>query len=362
MTQNIPLPDNTVNILGIETSCDDTSVCILRGNPQNRREVPAILSHLSFSQEAALKKWGGVVPEIAARNHLEKITPLLKDTFKEAGITPAEIDLIGVTTHPGLLGPLLTGLNAAKTLALIHKLPINPVNHLYAHLEAIHLTETNIRYPYLGLIVSGGHSLFMIVTSPAHFEIIGSTIDDAAGEAFDKGGKLMGLGYPGGRIIDDLAKEGDHLRFKFPIGLNHSKDANLSYSGVKTSLRQFVENNPQSISRDIKDLCASYQHAIVSALFKKMTFALKKAEEQYPDQKIQIVVGGGVACNSYLRKIFQDHFREVYFVRPSFCTDNGAMIANYALRTYTHAIPFSKCLYLDAKGKFIKKKTKIKLK
>lgn len=340
-------------ILGIETSCDDTSVCLLRGEIGNYSNPPTILSHNFFSQETILRKWGGVVPEIAARNHLAKLVPLLEETFSKAKLGPKDIDLIGVTTHPGLLGPLLTGLNAAKTLSMLIKVPIYSVNHLYAHMEAIHLSE-KISYPYLGLLVSGGHSLFLLVNSAYDFEILGSTTDDAAGEAFDKGGKLMGLEYPAGKEIDQLAKSGDPSRFKFPIGLVNSKDANLSYSGVKTSLRSFLLKHPKLVKdkgKDMQDLCASYQHAIVEALALKLNFALSMACQN--KKKIPIVVGGGVACNSYLRSILEERYNDLYFVKPQFCTDNGAMIANYALRCFNDGIKFPDCLYLDAKGKFI---------
>jgi len=329
-------------VLGIETSCDDTSTCLLTGEGE-------ILAWNTFSQEEILKKWGGIVPEIASRNHLAKLVPLLEDIFEKAGKSPKDLDLIGVTTHPGLLGPLLTGLNAAKTLSLLYRLPIVPVNHLYAHLEAIHLEE-KVSYPYLGMVVSGGHSLFMKVTSAHNFEILGSTIDDAAGEAFDKGAKLLGLGYPGGKIIDDLAKAGDPLKYEFPIGLKTSGNANLSFSGVKTSLRNFI--TARETIEDLEDVCASYQHAIVSALALKLRYALKQAG------KMPIVVGGGVACNSYLRDVLKDKFHDVHFVPPKFCTDNGAMIANYAALVKNEAIPFPECLGLDAKGRIIAKGTR----
>ena len=340
-------------ILGIETSCDDTSFALLKGDPDNHLLAPTILSHQSFSQEMMLAKWGGVVPEIAARNHLEKITPLLDACFKQAQIKIEDVDLIAVTTHPGLLGPLLTGINCAKTLSLLYGLPIASVNHLYAHLEAIHLTNP-LPYPYLGLLVSGGHSLYLKVTAPTEFEILGNTIDDAAGEAFDKGGKLLGLGYPAGKIIDDLAVAGDSKKYTFPISMLDSGDATLSFSGVKTSLRTFIENHPD---RDFKmeDVCASYQYAIVEALSRK----LKKAQDLGQAHNLPIVVGGGVACNSSLRQTLTKNYKDVHFVAPKFCTDNGAMIANYALRTYHHAIAFPESLKLDARGQFVSKKDKL---
>lgn len=352
-------------VLGIETSCDDTSVALIKGQKGKWEEAPQILAHQSFSQEILLRKWGGVVPEIAARNHIQKLMPLLEDTFEKAKLKPQDIDLIGVTTHPGLLGPLLTGLNSAKTLSLIHRCPIVPVNHLYAHLEAIHLTET-IAYPYVGLLVSGGHGLYFLVSSPSDMKMLGTTIDDAPGEAFDKGGKLMGLGYPAGRIIDDLAKEGNPKAFSFPIGLRDSKNASLSFSGVKTSLRQFLTEHPHlvakenqtSFSQEFKDLCASYQYAIVEALKLKTRYALLAAKK-LGHQNIPLVVGGGVACNSALRKTLGEAYNDVFFVKPSFCTDNGAMIANYALRTHQMAMPYPESLRLDARGRFISKKEKL---
>lgn len=342
-------------VLGIETSCDDTSVALVHGAPDARAEVIGLRY---FGQEEILRKWGGVVPEIAARNHLIKLAPLLEDLFQSTNLNPKDVDLIGMTTHPGLLGPLLTGLNAAKSLSLLHQIPILPVNHLYAHLEAIFL-DREVSYPYLGLLVSGGHSLFMLVTSARDFEVLGTTIDDAAGEAFDKGGKLMGLGYPAGKIIDELAKKGNKNFHTFPIGLRQSGDANLSFSGLKTSLRSWIEAHPEvDLSPDgpaIADLCASYQEAIIMALDLKLRHAYKMAREKSGVKNLPLVLGGGVACNSGLREHLQKKYPEVYMVAPKYCTDNGAMIANYALRTHEDKVEYPKCLALDAKGRFIDK-------
>lgn len=350
-----------ITVLGIETSCDDTSIAVLRGSKNKLMTSPEILAFESFSQEKMLSEWGGVVPEIASRNHLDKIVPLLKSVLKNADVQLKDIDLIGVTTFPGLLGPLLTGLNTAKTVSMLHKTSVVPVNHLFAHLEAIHLTE-EVSYPYLGLLVSGGHSLYTIISSPTDIEILGSTLDDAAGEAFDKGGKLIGLGYPAGKLIDDLAKNGDPKKHEFPIGLKGSGDCNLSYSGVKTSLRTFLEKNPEFIKTDDRefnqndyDLYASYQHAIVGALKLKLRYAIKAVKERF-GKELPIVVGGGVACNSYLRKVLNENYKNVHFVAPKFCTDNGAMIANYALRTQSEAVSYPDSLSLDARSRFVKKK------
>jgi N6-L-threonylcarbamoyladenine synthase len=344
-------------ILGIETSCDDTSIALLKGNPEQLDQVPTLIAMNSFSQEVMLAKWGGVVPEIAARNHLDKLHPLLEVTFENAKMKFEQIDLLAVTTHPGLLGPLLTGINTIKTLSLIYKLPISGINHLYAHLEAIHLTKP-ISYPYVGLLVSGGHSIYFLVKSPSDFEIIGNTIDDAAGEAFDKGGKIMGLGYPAGKIIDDTAKKGDKNKYSFPISYLKADEANLSFSGVKTSLRNFIEDKSNQNFK-IEDLCASYQHAIIAALTRKLKTALSIARAKTNLKHLPVVVGGGVACNSYLRSEILTNFKDAHFVEPKFCTDNGAMIANLALRTYNQQLSFPTCLTLDALGQFVSKKDKL---
>jgi len=339
--------------LGIETSCDDTSICVLETSRSD--DYPKVLSHVSFSQENLLQEWGGVVPEIAARNHLAKITPILKNALSRAKIESKDIDQIGVTTHPGLLGPLLTGVNAAKTLSLIHHVPINPVNHLFAHLEAIHLTE-KVPYPYLGLLFSGGHSLFCLMTSPSSFKILASTKDDAAGEAFDKGGKLLGLDYPAGKIIDKLAKNGDPKKYSFPIGLRYSKDGMMSFSGVKTALRTCIDKigheTVYSSPSLLADICAGYQEAIVQAILHKTNEVCSNLN----DGNISLVLGGGVACNSRLREVLKSNFEKLHIVAPEYCTDNGAMIANYASRTPENNVNYPKSLKLDAKSRFVNRK------
>lgn len=312
-------------ILGIETSCDDTSICIIERDKLSVDSFPRILSLKSFTQEEILKTWGGVVPEIAARNHLQKITPLIKAAFEEAQVKPNEIDAIGVTTTPGLLGPLLTGLNAAKTISLIFEKPIIPINHLYAHLEAIHLTE-KVTYPYLGLLISGGHTAFLWTTSPTDFRVIGSTIDDAAGEAFDKVAKMLNLPYPGGPLLDQHAQKGNPEKFTF----THPKvpALNYSFSGLKTSVLYFLKkelkSNPDFINENLNDICASVQKTIVDILL----IELKKAIQQ-TDIKT-IALAGGVSANSELRKRFKQLQAEglkVFIPKFEYCTDNAAMIA-----------------------------------
>lgn len=340
-------------ILGIETSCDDTSLSIVEVKENETR----ILALNSFNQDFILEKWGGVVPELAARSHVKAIPPLLDITFKEAGVKPTDISAVAVTTHPGLIGSLLTGINLAKTFSLLHKLPIIPVNHLYAHLEAIHLTE-EVSYPYLGVLVSGGHSAFMWVKGPNDMEILGTTLDDAAGEAFDKGGKLLGVGYPAGKIIDEIAVNGDPKKFPFPISYLRDRPGKMSFSGLKTALRVKLEKMDKvEIEAELPHICAGYQEAIVQTLRIKTEEVITKIL----DQKVKtfttpIVLGGGVACNSRLRKVMKESFKNVHAVKPLYSTDNAAMVANWASRVMETQISFPECLTIDPRSRFVEKK------
>jgi N6-L-threonylcarbamoyladenine synthase len=339
-------------ILGVETSCDDTSLCIFEASTCSK-----ILSLNSFNQDFLLSKWGGVVPELAARSHVKALLPLLDVCFKEAGLSADDITEVAVTTHPGLVGSLLTGINLAKTFAMIKELPIVPVNHLYAHLEAIHLTE-KVSYPYLGLLVSGGHTAFMWVKGPDDMEVLGTTLDDAAGEAFDKGGKLLGVGYPAGRMIDELARKGDRTKFDFPISYLRDRPGKMSYSGLKTALRVKIQRmTDEEIRTSLADLCASYQEAIVQTLRIKAEEIIEKIlNQKVKNFDTPIVIGGGVACNSRLREIMQSTFKNVHPVAPLYCTDNAGMIANWAARVSGKTVPFPQCLVLDAQSRFVEKK------
>lgn len=316
-----------------------------------------ILSLNSYNQDFLLSKWGGVVPELAARSHVKAIPPLLEVAFREAQIQPKDVSEVAVTTHPGLVGSLLTGINLAKTFALIHELPITPVNHLYAHLEAIQLTE-NISYPYLGILISGGHTVFFWVTGSNKFEIIGNTLDDAAGEAFDKGGKLLGVGYPAGKIIDELAKQGDAKKYAFPISYLRDRPGKMSFSGLKTALRVKLEKmSSEEIKTELNHLCASYQEAIVQSIRIKTEEVIEKVLNlKVKTFDTPIVLGGGVACNSRLREVMQSKFKNVHAVKPIYCTDNAAMIANWASRAPELTINFPECLLLDAQNRFVEKK------
>lgn len=340
-------------ILGIETSCDDTSVCLMELTPAGQK----ILSLNSYNQDFLLSKWGGVVPELAARSHVKAIPPLLEVSFKEAGIKAEDIHEIAVTTHPGLVGSLLTGINLAKTLALVLEVPVVPVNHLFAHLEAIHLTE-KVSYPYLGLLVSGGHTVFFWVTGPNKMDVLGNTLDDAAGEAFDKGGKILGVGYPAGKIIDELAVTGDAKKYTFPISYMRDRPGKMSYSGLKTALKVKLEKmTPEEIKTELPHLCAGYQEAIVQTLRIKAEEIIEKILHlKVKNFETPIVIGGGVACNSRLREVMQKTFKNVHVVKPLFCTDNAGMVANWAARVPELAVPFPECLSLDAQSRYVEKK------
>jgi N6-L-threonylcarbamoyladenine synthase len=311
----------------------------------------------SYNQDFLLSKWGGVVPELAARSHLKAIPPLLKVSFDEAKISPEEVDEVAVTTHPGLVGSLLTGINLAKSFALLHELPIVPVNHLFAHLEVIHLTE-KISYPYLGLLVSGGHTVFFWVTGPNMMDVVGNTLDDAAGEAFDKGGKMLGVGYPAGKIIDELARSGDPKKYAFPISYLRDRPGKMSFSGLKTALRVKLEKmNTDERMAEISNLCASYQEAIVQSLKVKTEEVIEKVlNQRVKNFETPIVLGGGVACNSRLKEVMQKSFKNVHVVSPKYCTDNAAMVANWAGRVPELSVSFPDCLSLDAQSRYVEKK------
>lgn len=312
-----------ITILGIESSCDDTSAAVIRNT--------TLLSNVIASQEVH-RKYGGVIPELASRAHQQNIIPVVDTALKEAGITVSDLDGIAFTRGPGLLGSLLVGVSFAKGLALSHDIPMMEVNHLQGHIFShfIDLSDRDIphpEFPFLCLLVSGGHSQIVLVKDYADMEIIGTTIDDAAGEAFDKCAKVMGLPYPGGPVIDKLAKEGDPQRFRFAKPSVEGFD--YSFSGLKTSflyfLRDQVHENPDFIEQNKADLCASLQSTIVEILLNKLI----KAAKQYDID--QIAIAGGVSANSGLRNAIMEEGRKrrwkTYIPEFKFTTDNAAMIA-----------------------------------
>lgn len=309
-----------MKILGIESSCDETSASVVEDGKN-------VLSSVVFSQIPLHKRFNGVVPELASRNHLEKIHPIIDQALEEASLSWEEIDAIAVTREPGLMGSLLVGLTVAKTLAYTKRKPLVPINHLMGHVYASNL-ENEIDFPFLGLIVSGGHTLLTKWDSWNQYEIIGTTIDDAIGEAYDKTAKLMGLSYPGGPEIDKLAKKGNPLAVKLPlVVLNYEKDRyNFSYSGLKTAVVYYVKKHPDF---NAADLAASFQKQAVDVLYKKTLLAAKDLNIN------RVVIAGGVAANSYLREVFLSSKKLQTFI-PSFkyCTDNAAMIAGIAYHQF----------------------------
>lgn len=316
-----------MRILGIETSCDETAIAIVNNGK-------TIISNSIYSQVDIHKKFNGVVPEIASRNHLIKILDVLDNALK--GESMSSIDAIAVTNGPGLIGALLIGLSTAKALAYTHKLPLVPVNHIMAHLYAPHLFH-DIEFPYIGLVVSGGHTILFEVKSFDDIKLLGSTIDDAIGEAFDKVAKLLGLGYPGGPAIDKIAKDGDAKFLDLPRGLkdNEQDRFNFSYSGLKSAvayrLKDILPDGQKPTPKIVSGVAASFQRVAVDMLYRKASNAL-----QYTNCK-RLVISGGVAANSYLRKKFDEMQNDgvsIYTAPLEYCSDNGAMVAGRGFVNY----------------------------
>lgn len=306
------------NILGIESSCDETAAAVVKDGKK-------LLSNVVASQVDIHKIYGGVVPEIASRKHIEAIIPVIDEALKKAKTNLEEIDGIAVTQGPGLIGSLIVGLTTAKSLAYSLEKPLIGIDHLEAHISVVNL-EHNVEFPFIGLIVSGGHTNLYIVKSHTDFEMIGKTRDDAAGEAFDKGAKILGLPYPGGVEVDRLAKEGDSTKVDFPIPFASNDSFDFSFSGIKTSLLYYTRKNPVESKKHLEDICASYQESIVQSLIRKTL----KVTENYRIKRV--VISGGVACNSRLRELSEEILGkqegiEVYIPTPNLCTDNAAMVA-----------------------------------
>ena len=299
-------------IMGIESSCDETSIAVVK----NGREV---LSNVINSQIKIHEEYGGVVPEIASRCHTEVINQLMKESLKEARCTLDDIDAIAVTQGPGLVGALLVGVSYAKGLSYVTGKPLVAVNHIEGHIAGNYLTHKELIPPFICLIISGGHTHLVNVKSYNDFEILGKTRDDAIGEAFDKVARVVGLGYPGGPKVDNLAKEGNP-NIKLPV--THFENLDFSFSGIKTAVINLNHKDP-NINK--ADLCASFQVAVTEMLITNV----KKAVEEYKTDKI--VIGGGVARNSFIRSSFDNLAKElnikVFYPEPILCTDNAAMIA-----------------------------------
>jgi len=315
-------------ILGIETSCDETAAAVITTDGEIKSNVVA-------SQAELHAAFGGVVPEIASRRHLELIAPVVREALSEAGVTLDDLDRVAVTQGPGLIGALLVGIAAAKALAWSRRLPLAPVDHLRGHVASLSLQPAPVAPPFLCLLASGGHTLLIDVREDGTQHVLGSTLDDAAGEAFDKGARLLGLGYPGGREIDQLARAGDSKAFDFPVARVPGLD--FSFSGLKTALLYATRDlSSERLAERRADLAASYQRAIVRALVERV----REAAEQTGAERIAVV--GGVAANSELRA----GLREAALAPLELCTDNAAMIASAG--RFVEPVPYPGYLGLDA--------------
>jgi N6-L-threonylcarbamoyladenine synthase len=315
-------------ILGVETSCDETAAALVT----DEGRIPA---NVVSSQADLHARYGGVVPEVASRRHLELVVPVVREALAEASAALDDVSRVAVTRGPGLIGALLVGLSAAKALAWARRLPLVPVDHLHGHVASLFLEPEPVEPPFLCLLASGGHTLLLDVRDHAGFDVLGTTLDDAAGEAFDKGARLLGLGYPGGAAVDRLARQGNPEAFDFPVARVPGLD--FSFSGLKTALLYRVrELGPDDLERARADLAASYQRAIVTALVRRT----REAAAQTGRESIAVV--GGVAANSELRASLPG----ASLAPLTLCTDNAAMIASAS--RYAEEIPYPRYLAVDA--------------
>ncbi|MBQ9259084.1 MAG: tRNA (adenosine(37)-N6)-threonylcarbamoyltransferase complex transferase subunit TsaD [Neisseriaceae bacterium] len=303
-------------VLGIESSCDETGVALFDSDSQT------LLSHALHTQMAMHAEYGGVVPELASRDHIRRLVPLTNECLHKAGKNYQQINAIGYTQGPGLGGALLTGAAFANALAFALNIPVIEVHHLEGHLLSPFLSEKNIRFPFLALLVSGGHTQIMAVEAVGKYTLLGESIDDAAGEAFDKTAKLLGLPYPGGAKLSQLAELGIDGMFDFPRPMINSGDFQMSFSGLKTAVLTCVKKQGDRLPENTRnDICRAFQAAVVDVLYSKVKAALKHTG------LTQLVVAGGVGANAALRAKLKTLNAEVFFPKHEWCTDNGAMIA-----------------------------------
>jgi N6-L-threonylcarbamoyladenine synthase len=334
-------------ILAIETSCDDTCAAVVDG--------PRIRSNVISSQAAAHERFGGVVPEVASRHHLELVNPVVDAALADAEVELADIDRFAVTTGPGLIGALLVGVATAKALAEANRRPLTGVDHLHGHVAANFLAPDPLEPPFLCLIASGGHTLLAGVRDHASFEVLGQTLDDAAGEALDKAARLLGLGYPGGPAIERLAADGDPEAFEFPIAMTNDPRLDFSFSGLKTAFAYAVRDLGDEVDSRRADLAASFQAAVVDQLMVKLRRAARGGSKR---RKLPgggwraIALGGGVAANSLLRSrvagLCEAEGLELKLVPGELCTDNAAMIGSAA--RYVTPTPYPDYLDWDARA------------
>ena len=317
-----------MNILGIDTSCDDTAAAVVADGKK-------ILSNIVASQVDLHQEFGGIVPELASRKHVESINYIIDQAMTDAGISFEDIGAIAVTNRPGLIGALLVGLSTAKSLAYCHNLPFMGINHVEGHVYANFMAHDDLPFPNICLTVAGGHTLLIEVHEGRKYSLLGSTQDDAAGEAYDKVAQYLGLGFPGGRIIDELAKKGKHTAIDFPRPLLNSGDYQFSFSGLKTAVRYFVDKAASKLP-PVEDIAASFQAAAVDVLVQKTIRAAREKNAK------AITLTGGVAANSQLRQTMRETGEEigvkVYYPPIQLCTDNAAMIAGIGYHKYREGL------------------------
>lgn len=317
-------------VLGIETSCDETAIGIVNSNKQ-------ILANVVYSQISTHAKFGGVVPEVASREHLRVINVLIKQALQQANLNYNQIDAFASTIGPGLVGALLIGTLSAKTLAVLNNKPFIGVNHLQGHALMPMLENNNIKFPFLLLLVSGGHTQFVAVLNYNKFVTLGTTIDDAVGEAFDKSARMLGFSYPGGQLIEQHAKLGQPI-YKLPLPLYYAKNCNFSFSGLKTAVKNLIEQT-QLTPQNINNICSSLQTTIAKILLKKSHNAIQIFKQQYGVNP-QLVISGGVSANkfinTYLSQNLQNVNVNVFYPSLQYATDNGTMIAWAGLLNFSH--------------------------
>ena len=330
-------------ILGIETSCDETAASVVKDRYQ-------IFSNVVSSQISIHRKYGGVVPELASRHQLENIDPVITETMEQSRTDFSELNAIAVTRGPGLVGSLLVGISVAKSLSYVFKIPLIAINHLEAHIRSSFIENPDIRFPAVALVVSGGHTSLFLLPEENRYMTLARTRDDAAGEAFDKVAKLLGLGYPGGPIIDELSKHGDPEKIRFPKARMTDRTLDFSFSGLKTSVLRYVQAEGLKPSEGMQaqaempgekvlDLLASFQKAVIDTLIEKTFLAAQREKVR------SVIISGGVACNSLLREKFRETGEKdkinVYIPSPALTTDNAAMVASAAF------LKFERKIYAD---------------
>ena len=349
-----------MKILGIDTSCDETAAAVVANGSE-------VLSNVVASQIETHQEYGGIVPELASRKHIEAINYIVSRALAEADVTFKDLEAIAVTNRPGLIGALLVGVAAAKSLAYCHNLPLLGINHIEGHIYANFMVHDALTFPHICLTVSGGHTLLVEVHDGWKYRVLGSTQDDAAGEVYDKVAKYLGLGFPGGKVIDELAQKGNPVAVKFPRPMRNSGDYQFSFSGIKTSVRYFIEKarragvlvedgredtqdtNPDMVT--LEDIAASFQAAVVDILVYKSIHAAKSTGAS------AITLTGGVAANSQLRASLKtaaaEIGAEVYYPPLRLCTDNGAMIAGVAYQKYQQGLRDGLSLNAAANGSIV---------